>query len=204
MSKNKTLYYIHDPMCSWCWGFRKTWSETKQALDDQIDLRYVVGGLAPDTNEPMPEDMQMTLQATWRRIKEAIPGTEFNFDFWTENQPRRATYPACRAVLAARKQALDKEQHMVLAIQQAYYLHAKNPSDDEILIELAGLVGLNTHQFSEHLNSDEIHTQLHAEIALGQSLGAQGFPSLVLHEGGHSRLLRINYKSSDFMLKQIR
>ncbi|MFT6977114.1 MAG: putative protein-disulfide isomerase, partial [Shewanella psychromarinicola] len=22
---NTTLYYVHDPMCSWCWGYRPTW-----------------------------------------------------------------------------------------------------------------------------------------------------------------------------------
>jgi len=31
---------------------------------------------------------------------------------------------------------------MILAIQVAYYLHARNPSDDQTLVELAAALGL--------------------------------------------------------------
>ena len=203
MSNDKTLYYIHDPMCSWCWGFSKTWGEVCSALDGAVDIRYVVGGLAPDSSEPMPEPMQEMLQDTWRTIQERIPGTSFNFDFWTNCRPRRSTYPACRAVLAAKAQAPDRERDMVKAIQKAYYLNAKNPSNDEVLIELAGEVDLNTNQFADDLNSDETHTQLHADIALGQQLGAHGFPSMVLMSNGSSRLLNLDYNSSENILRQI-
>ena len=48
---------------------------------------YVVGGLAPDSAEPMPEAMQLALQNTWRTIQSRIPGTEFNYDFWRARLP---------------------------------------------------------------------------------------------------------------------
>ena len=203
MNTDKTLYYIHDPMCSWCWGFSKTWQQVCEALKGKLDIRYVVGGLAPDSQEPMPEDMQHMLQNTWRTIQERIPGTEFNFDFWTVCRPRRSTYPACRAVLATKAQAPERERDMIAAIQRAYYLNAKNPSDDAVLIELAGEVDLNTHQFAEDLNSDATHTQLHADIALGQQLGARGFPSMVLLENGQQRLLHLDYNSAENILRQV-
>ncbi|MEM7291908.1 MAG: DsbA family protein [Pseudomonadota bacterium] len=200
---DKTLFYIHDPMCSWCWAFRRTWTEVCDSLDDSIATRYVVGGLAPDSSDPMPEAMQQMLQQTWRTIQDRVPGTEFNFDFWTQCRPRRSTYPACRAVLAAKMQDPEKEKLMIAAIQQGYYLHAKNPSDDDVLIELAGLVDLNTDQFAHDLNSDDVHTQLHADISLGQQLGAQGFPSMILVEGDQARMLRLDYNSSANILSQL-
>jgi putative protein-disulfide isomerase len=27
------LYYVHDPMCSWCWGFETT----RQKIFDELD-----------------------------------------------------------------------------------------------------------------------------------------------------------------------
>jgi protein-disulfide isomerase-like protein with CxxC motif len=56
-------------------------------------------------------------------------GTEFNFDFWTKCQPRRDTYKACRAVIAASQQ--NAEEAMIEAIQKAYYLRAMNPSEHD-------------------------------------------------------------------------
>jgi hypothetical protein len=38
-----------------------------------------------------------------RRIERSVPGTKFNFEFWSRCRPRRATYPACRAVIATYK-----------------------------------------------------------------------------------------------------
>jgi len=102
-----TLFYVHDPMCSWCWGFAPTFETVLSELPNSVKVNHLLGGLAPDSNDPMPESMQLSLQQTWQRIAEVIPGTEFNFDFWTQNAPRRSTWPSCRAVIAARRQSQD-------------------------------------------------------------------------------------------------
>jgi len=203
MTDEKILYYIHDPMCSWCWGFSKTWQQVIGALDGGVEIRYVLGGLAPDSHESMPAGMQEMLQNTWRNIQTHIPGTNFNFDFWTKNQPRRSTYPACRAVLAAKAQKPDSERAMISAIQQAYYLNARNPSDDEVLIDLAGDLELDKDQFANALNSAETQSALLGEIQFGQQLGAHGFPSMVLKTNGTSALLRLDYNSADNIIGQI-
>ena len=186
-----TLYYVHDPMCSWCWGFQPTWKELKENLSTRIASQMVLGGLAPDTNEPMPEPLRQMIQNTWHRIESSIPGTRFNYNFWTKNTPRRATYPACRAVLATINQQPALEVAMVEAIQHAYYLEARNPSINSVLIELANQIGCDTTQFAKDLDSDPIHHALAQQIQLGQSLGAQGFPSLFLKTGAMARPCQI-------------
>ncbi|WP_435684697.1 DsbA family protein [Sedimenticola selenatireducens] len=186
---NSRLYYVHDPMCSWCWAFRPVMAQITEALPSGLSLVRLLGGLAPDSDEPMPGQLQDYLQATWRTIEQRVPGTRFNFDFWTRCQPRRSTYPACRAVIAARLQAAESEPAMILAIQQAYYLHAMNPSDDDTLISLAGEIGLDGGRFTRDLNAPATRQQLEQEILLGRSIGAEGFPSLILeHQGRHQRL----------------
>ena len=145
------LYYVHDPMCSWCWGFRQVWQELQEQLNDNFTIKYVLGGLAPDSDLPMPLAMQTAISNTWRNIQQEIPGTEFNYNFWSECRPRRSTYPACRAIIACRMQNPELELEMLLAIQQAYYLHAKNPSDKDVLTQLASDIGLNVEVF-ENVN----------------------------------------------------
>ena len=53
------LYYVHDPMCSWCWGFRETWQLVLQQLPKKVHTYYLLGGLAQDSDEPMPKEMQI-------------------------------------------------------------------------------------------------------------------------------------------------
>ncbi len=191
-----TLYYVHDPMCSWCWGFSQTWNTIRDNLPQQVATQFVLGGLAPDSNEPMPPTMQHYLQQTWQQIEHAIPGTQFNHEFWSTNTPRRSTYPSCRAVLAAKAQNKQFEVPMIQAIQRAYYQEAKNPSDDTTLIKIANHVGCDEDHFSQALNSEQTKQALSSQIQFARALGAQGFPSLVL-ETESGRKLPINFDYND-------
>ena len=202
MNKHKptTLYYVHDPMCSWCWGFRPVWQEIRQNLDGNIQVKYILGGLAPDIDEIMPVAMQQDIAGYWRKIRQYIPNTEFNFDFWQQCEPRRSTYPACRAVIAARKQQADIELAMIEGIQKAYYLHAQNPSNDDTLISLAVNLGLDKTRFSEDLNAQSTQNELLEEIQFSRSIGAQGFPSMVLEKNGQAQLVPLNYNEAQATL----
>ena len=111
------LYYIHDPMCSWCYAFNSSLMALQQDLPTNIHMINMLGGLAPDTTEPMQADLQNTIQQIWHQIEKTVPGIQFNFDFWLLNTPYRSTYPACRAILAARKQGTEFEAKILHAIQ---------------------------------------------------------------------------------------
>jgi len=189
------LYYIHDPMCSWCYGFQNVWTQVQQMLVQQVKIQYVLGGLAKDNDEIMPVETQLYIQKNWQRIQQVIPNTKFNYNFWKVCKPRRSTYPSCRAVITARLQGEQFEKKMVDAIQQAYYLNAKNPSNDEVLIQLAKEIGLDTKRFITELNSDKCNFLLKKDLQLVTALQANGFPSLVLQI--NSSLFRINVDYND-------
>ena len=198
-----TLYYIHDPMCSWCWGFHNTWQQVQLQLKDQLSIQYVLGGLAPDSGEIMSDDMRHYIQKNWQKIEKTIPGTQFNYDFWKNCSPKRSTYPACRAVIAAKNQAEKFEKIMINTIQQAYYLQAQNPSETSTLINLAASIGLDKQQFTQDLSSNTTQLQLDQDIALAKSLSSNGFPSLVLAKNGTNQSIQIDYNNPEFILQQI-
>jgi len=179
-------------MCSWCWGYRPTWLLLQRKLESIVQINTRVGGLAEDSNVTMPKDMQGFLQQTWRKISAEL-GTQFNFDFWSQCQPKRSTYPSCRAVIIARK--YQKEQAMCFAIQEAYYLQAKNPSEVNTLIKIADSIGLDADLFAQQITSDELNQQLDNEINEVRSMPIQGFPSLVLAIDEELFPIRLDYKN---------
>ena len=197
------LFYIHDPMCSWCWGFQKTWQQVHNNLINSVDIQYVVGGLAPDSDQPMPEAQQQAIAGYWRTIQTKIPGTEFNFDFWSQCAPRRSTYPACRAVLAAKTLDHEKETDMIAAIQHAYYLHAQNPSDLETLIACAEKIGLEKTTFESALNSNATEALFQKQLQLATDLGTRGFPSLILTTPLANQFIQIDYNNPDYITQQV-
>jgi len=207
---NATLFYIYDPMCSWCWGYRPVWQDLQCNLPDHIQVEYIAGGLAPDSNSPMPIEQQQMIKSHWCTIEKKL-GTKFNFDFWTNNIPRRSTYNACRAVIAAAKQGFQVP--MLEVIQHGYYLRALNPSDSEVLIGLAtelakqnnkSKLAFNLSRFKNDFNSAETQQRLMRQVQLAKELTNQGFPSLVLEYRGFRRQIRLNYKDYQASLADIR
>lgn len=178
------LYYVADPMCSWCWGFASVLAELEPEIRPDVPVRLVLGGLAPDDDRPMPEDMRLYVQSAWRAV-EARSGARFDHDFWRENQPRRSTWPACRAVLAAG----ERGREMFAAIQRAYYTERRDPSDLAVLVAIAGELGLDESVFEAALGTPELQERLEQDFVLRDQLGVNGYPSLALTRGADNRLL---------------
>ena len=139
----------------------------------------------------MPPELLEKLPQAWTRIQ-AMLGTEFNFDFWTKCKPRRSTYPACRAVLAAGNQ--DKYDEMIDANQSAYYLRAMNPSDLDTLETLATELGLDNGRFASDIRSDDTEQALRQQVQLARNSPIDGFPSLVLERDGELTAVTRDYK----------
>ncbi len=195
-----TLFYVVDPMCSWCYAFSPTWQKILDNLPSDIKVVYVQGGLAPTSNVPMSNEMQIMLQGVWKQIHDVV-GTKFNFDFWTQCTPRRSTYLACQAAIAARVQG--KEYEMISAIQQQYYLNAKNPSDIDTLEGAAKIASLDLNKFKEDLESDAVISTLQEDFNMRAKIKVNSFPSLVLKYKNNYFPIKIEYNNHETMLHHI-
>lgn len=204
MSK-PTLCYVHDPMCSWCYAFRESWQRITEHFAGQLEFVRLLGGLAPDSGALMDAATRKMVQNSWRRIEQSVAGVQFNFDFWELNLPRRSTYPACRAVIAAQQLGgVEYELKMTHAIQDGYYRQAKNPSDNSLLIDLATALGLDQGAFTTALESDEVEQRLQQEMAQARLMGVDSYPSLVLQINAQTRWpIAINYQDVDEVIATI-
>jgi len=198
-----TLYYIHDPMCSWCWGGKQVIESLLNNLPADVKVEKLLGGLASDSDAIMPTETQAYIKQTWQRIADKIPGVDFNFDFWTKCTPKRSTYPACRAVIAARMQDPEAADKMISAIQQAYYQQARNPSEIITLVEIAAEIGLDANRFHVDLLSVSVDQMLQKEITFAREIGVNSYPSLVLEVDGGYWPVAIDYLDPTTMLNTI-
>lgn len=197
------LFYIYDPMCSWCYAFNSSLTALLKILPPSIHISYLLGGLAEDTEKPMPIDLQETIQQAWQRIENTVPGILFNYDFWKLNTPFRSTYPACRAILAARKQGSYFETKMLIAIQKAYYQDAKNPSLENILQECASEIELDPVMFIKDLTSSAVENELQSEITLARKMLISSYPSLCLLHKEQKFIIPVDYVNYQTMVDKI-
>ena len=197
------LYYFHDPMCSWCYAFSAALNTIETKLPDSIELIKIVTGLAPDSMTPMTTELQKTIQAHWKKIEQTVPNVTFNYDFWHKNTAIRSTYPACRAVLAAKNQSDDFENEMISQIQHAYYKNAENPALMDVLIKCAQRCDIDIPYFIDDLMGQEIENELQKQIEFTRQLSVFSYPSLRLESNNTINPVSINYIDAESMMKQI-
>lgn len=92
---------------------------------------------------------------------------------------------------------------MIHAIQQAYYLEARNPSDTATLVDLAEEIGLDRKLFYAELSGAAVQDQLKQEVAFARKAPINGFPSLVLRIPTGLCPVILDYRDAAPMLKQI-
>ncbi|RXJ78248.1 DsbA family protein [Arcobacter sp. F155] len=163
-------------MCAWCYAFTKELEEFLQK-HPSFELEYIMGGLAPDNDTPMDENMKKTISSYWVDIEKKTKVT-FNHDYWKENTPYRSTYPACRAVITAETLQAKSSAKMVKSIQSAYYKEAKNPSLKETLVKCANSIGLDETKFIQTFDSKKIEETFQEHLRTSYKLQVRGFPAL--------------------------
>src|SRR5689334_4613409 len=173
-----TLYYFGDPMCSWCWGFKP--------VLEMIDREYpelkrvtVMGGLRPGEEVPMSDELAGMIENAWERIAEAT-GQPFNHELWQLHRPLATTLPACRAVIAARLLDADREWKFMVAMFEAYFMRALDPSRRETHLMIAQEQGFDPGVFQAVLDSPAVEDGLSKDLALTRRYGVSGFPTAVL------------------------
>jgi len=189
-----SLFYVSDPMCPWCWAFKTPWESFRErvASRDDVRRRVVLGGLAPDSDDAMTPEQIDKSRDTWMRISEQT-GASFNMDFFDVNQPRKSTYPACRATIAAGLQRERGRREMFYAIQQAYYVDARNPADVDVLAAIATEIGLDGTQLVSDMQSEPVHARLTSDFVIRDRFQISGFPSIVVASDTNAWALTMGY-----------
>ena len=199
---DQILIYVHDPMCSWCYGFRPTWHALKSKLPKTLPVVSLLGGLADDSNTPMASETAAYLQEVWTRI-EGVCGVPFDHSYWNQEPlPPRTTFIACRAVIAAERLA-GRGEAFAERIQDAYYNEATNVWDLDVLLGLAESFGFRREAFQSELESTDVRAVHDEQRALAERLEVTGYPSLLLIKEEQGYPIAIRHGDPEGMLEDI-
>ncbi|MDW7565644.1 MAG: DsbA family protein [Nitrosomonadaceae bacterium] len=184
----KTLWYLADPMCSWCWGFAPVIDMIRDDYSDQLSTELLLGGLRPGTKLPMEPSQREEILNHWHAVHRKT-GQLFLFEGAMPPGFIYDTEPASRAIVSTSLINPSVTFSLLKAIQSAFYLDQSDVTKTEVLSSLASTVGINSHQFIPLFESDEMRSQTLAQFNKSREFGVHGFPSLILQdEGGYSPL----------------
>lgn len=173
------LIYFADPMCSWCWGFAPVIEAAQARHGAALPVRLVLGGLRPGTTQPMTPAAKAELATHWSHVHEAS-GQPFDLGFFGRDGFVYDTDPACRAVVAARRQDPDQALPYLHAAQAAFYAKNRDVTDAGVLADLAAGLGLDRVRFAADVASRDVKQEAWGDYATSQNAGVRGFPTLIV------------------------
>jgi len=189
-----SLWYVADPMCSWCWGFSPVIDAIQKDYSDRLDVSLLMGGLRPGTVEPMEAGQREEILHHWHEVHRRT-GQPFQFEGAMPEGFVYDTEPACRAVVAVSCLNPALAFPYFKGLQKAFYADRKDVTKPSILAALAETQGLAASDFLKMLHSDETHRQTRGHFRQAHQWEVQGFPTVVLQKASALSLLTRGYQS---------
>ncbi|MFQ5764648.1 MAG: DsbA family protein [Rhodospirillales bacterium] len=185
---DREIIFVVDPMCSWCWGFSPVIEAIRSAYGERAAMTIVAGGLRPLTSAPMSDKDKAEIRHHWEAVEKAS-GQPFDFDFFERSGFVYDTEPACRALVTVRTLEPASSYTYLARLHRAFYAENRDVTADAVLAALAEETGVERERFVEAFRSREMIYQTSGDFIRSQSMGARGFPTVVLRNGEDYALL---------------
>jgi predicted DsbA family dithiol-disulfide isomerase len=176
-----SLRFFTDPACPASWASEPALRKLVVEFGDEVQITYVMGGLARELEPPHEARLLSWLDAARRS------GMPIDPRLWSES-PIRSTYPACMAAKAAAEQGAALQARYLRALREGLMCFARRLDTSEPLVELAREAGLDVARFRIDLDSNAIVEAFGADLEATRA-GPYELPSFELSGGGATLLL---------------
>lgn len=184
----KTLWYVADPMCSWCWGFSPVIEAIRREYGARLKMELLLGGLRPGTKDAMPFAQREEILHHWRAVQR-MTGQPFRFEGAMPAGFIYDTEPASRGVVTASIIDSDAAFPFFKAVQSAFYVEQQDVTTAVVLTRLASDAGLDAGHFLRVFESDIAKNQTLGHFQKARQWGVHGFPATIMQDAtGYSAL----------------
>lgn len=193
MLEKPVLWYVADPMCSWCWGFAPVIENIRQEYAAAFTVKVLPGGLRPGTDTPLQPEKKAQILHHWH-VVHTTTGQPFTFENALPEGFIYDTEPACRGVASVALIEPEQVFPFFSAIQHAFYVGQEDVTQRAVLQKLAANLAIPESSFTAIFQSDEIKQQTQAGFQQAAQWGISGFPTLVVEDGTHRYLMTSGYR----------
>lgn len=197
-----TVTLMTDPICSWCWGTLPEILKVKAVLGDRLDFQLRCAGLQVGSAKPLSDEHKAQLLHLWRQVAETT-GQQFAFELPTDATFIYHSELACRSLTIARQQLGTEPWDIFHAMQEAFYVHARNLGDLNNLFELLAPTDISLEEFEQAINDEEIVTLTRQEFAWCKDRAIQALPTVFLDTGNGPDLICGGYATAEYLIEDL-
>lgn len=200
MDKAKLLYF-YDPLCGWCYGFSPVIKKLEQDFQEQISFEAISGGMIlGDRIKPLSEMRDFLLEGIPRL--EEMTGVKFGkpyLNLLDEGSLLLNSELPCIAMTVFKSMTGKSNIAFASALQATLYQKGIDLNQVETYEALSNEFDLPWEVFKEKLESASYKEKTYEEFKIGQQIGVNGFPSVVLNTGKQHYLIARGYRPENEM-----
>jgi putative protein-disulfide isomerase len=183
-SMNKTLIYLFDPLCGWCYGATPTLAKLNELSDVNIEL-LPTGLFADEGAKSMNDEFATYAWSNDQRIAH-MTGQNFTERYrelvLKNRQQRFDSGPATVALTAVALTTPTRELETLKAIQHARFVDGQDITQFKTLAAILRSLKLNATAMVESPNEDLLRatrTRIQRAQSLMQEFCARGVPTFI-------------------------
>jgi predicted DsbA family dithiol-disulfide isomerase len=191
MSKQLRIDFVSDVSCPWCAiGLKSLETALGRASDavsadlhfQPFELNPNMGADGQDIGEHIAEKYGATpeqQQQSREMIRERGEQVGFTFDMSKRGRIYN-TFDAHRLLHWAESQG--KQRDLKMALFEAYFTRGEDPSSREVLLRVAGEVGLDTDVAAQILETDQYADEVREAEQFFQRAGIHSVPAIIINQ----------------------
>lgn len=200
--KHFEILYFTDPICSTCWSIQPQLRKLKMNYQNNINLKYLMGGLLPSWDNfnrggiQKPEDVFVHWRDVYEESKMAIDGS-----VWID-EPIQSSYPPSVAFKAAQMQNIDKAIIFLRRMNEIVFLESRNISNINIIKKASFDAGLDIARLLRDMESKALHL-FYDDLDYAKELRVDILPTFVFKVSGEVKEYLYGAQSYDAFEKTI-
>jgi 2-polyprenyl-6-methoxyphenol hydroxylase-like FAD-dependent oxidoreductase/predicted DsbA family dithiol-disulfide isomerase len=176
--KHFEILYFTDPICSTCWSIQPQLRKLKMNYQNNINLKYLMGGLLPSWDNfnrggiQKPEDVFVHWKEVYEESKMPIDGS-----VWLD-EPIQSSYPASVAFKALQMQNMEQAIIFLRLMNEIVFLESKNISNINIIRKASFDAGLDIARLLRDMENKALPL-FYDDLEYAKELGINILPTFV-------------------------
>jgi predicted DsbA family dithiol-disulfide isomerase len=170
------IYFFIDPLCPECWALEPIVKKLQIEYGQFFTLKHVLSGRLSALNIT-PKQKFENIARVWERAA-SRSGMSCDGNLWLES-PISSPYTVSIAIKAAGLQGKKLGIRFLRKVQEVVFLEKQNISDENVLMQCAQEVGLDTNEFYKDLRSESAAKAFQCDVKITGEMDVQEIPTLV-------------------------
>lgn len=194
----KSIIYIFDPFCSWCYAMSDVISKIEKEYSDDFDFIAMTGGMVLNDNVGSINDNFSFLKEAINKV-EAYTGCKFGPEF-KENLLEKGEYvidslnPSIAIRVFKSMDEINDLINFIHKLQDAFYFDGKDIKDISVILDIVNQFNIDTLEFRLRFEDESYKKLTLLEFDTIKSWGISGYPTILLKDNDQLYLIASGFQ----------